>query len=142
LTGPGAASDSAAAGTRPLVVVVYMTPEATTEELAAVRELLEAEPTIARVEFLDRAQAFERIQRLFARQPELIRDVTVERTPTLYRCTFADPKPDLERISRLGGGLPGVYKATIEPPPRAGPQSRFGWVNRFVERHVREGGLD
>jgi len=90
-----------------------MTPEATPEELAAVREHLEADPSIAVVEFLDRAQSFERMQKLFARQPELIRDVTVEQTPTLYRCTFVDSKPSLEKIRALGGGLPGCTRQPL-----------------------------
>ena len=65
-------NSSAVDGRGPLVAVVFMTPEATREELAAVREHLEADPTIAIVEFLDMAQSFERMKKLFARQPELM----------------------------------------------------------------------
>lgn len=139
---PGTGPSSVADGASPVVVVVLMTPEATPEELTAVREHLEADPMIAVVEFLDRAQSFERMQKLFARQPELIRELTVEQTPTAYRCTFVDSKPSLEKIRMLGGGLPGVYKATVEVSPRVGPQSRFGWVNRAVTLLARKEGMD
>jgi len=87
LSVPGAAPDCAADGRSPRVAVVFMTPEATPEELAAVREHFETDPTIAVVEFVDRAQSFERMQKLFTRQPELIRDLTVEQTPTPFRCS-------------------------------------------------------
>ena len=133
-------ASSAADDTIPLVVVVYMTPDATPEELAAVREHLEADPAIAVVEFLDRAQALEWMQELFVRQPELIRDVNVDRAPTLFRCTFVDSKPSLEKIHSLGEGLPGVYKAVISRPRNVGPQSRFGLVNRAVARRMRKDG--
>jgi hypothetical protein len=119
-----------------------MTPEATPEELAAVREHFETDPTIAVVEFVDRAQSFERMQKLFTRQPELIRDLTVEQTPTLFRCTFVDSNTSLARIVGLGEGLPGVYKATVEPPPRVGPQFRFGWMERAAKRKMRKEGFD
>jgi hypothetical protein len=113
--------DSAAGGHNPLVALVYMTPEATPEELAAVQERLETDPRVAAVEYLDKAQSLEKLQRLFARQPALLRDVTVEQSASVFRCVFVDPKTPLTVIHALAEGLPGIYRSTIEPPQRTPP---------------------
>src|ERR1700678_907873 len=101
-----------------------MTPEATPEELVAVRERLEADPSVAAVEYLDKAQSFEKLQRLFARQPALLRDVTVEQSASVFRCVLVDPKTPLTVIRALAEGLPGAYRTTVEPPQRIEPHPR------------------
>jgi len=62
------------------------------------------------------------MQQLFARQPALIRDVTVEQSPRLFRCELVDSKNALETIRALGKGLPGVSSTAVEPPPMVEPQ--------------------
>lgn len=76
---------------------VLMTPEATPEEVAAVRENLKANTAVARVAYLDRAQSFEEMQRMFSREPDLLRHATEEGSPTFFRCTLTDSTIRLPR---------------------------------------------
>jgi hypothetical protein len=138
----GPEPDAAAFRMSPLVALVQLSPDATPEQRAAIREHLEADPTIVLVEYRDEQQSFEYSQLLFPRQPEETRDLSTEQPPAFFRCTLVESTSPLETICAVAGKLPGVFGATIEPPPRDSPQYRFAWMERAAARRSPSGGLD
>jgi cell division transport system permease protein len=65
--------------------IVYMNPDATPEQVAAVQRDLDDNPQVESYEYLDQQAAFAEFQDLFADSPELLASVTPEILPTSYK---------------------------------------------------------
>ncbi|MDZ7733705.1 MAG: permease-like cell division protein FtsX [Acidimicrobiia bacterium] len=65
--------------------VVFMQPEASDEQIEAVRTDLEENPGVDDFEYFDQERAFEEFQDLFRDSPDLIETVSPEILPSSYR---------------------------------------------------------
>ena len=65
--------------------IVYMNPEASPEQIAAVQRDLEENPQVESYEYLDQQAAYDEFQELFADSPELRASVTPEILPTSFK---------------------------------------------------------
>jgi cell division transport system permease protein len=90
--------------------IVYMDPDATAEQITAVRAGLEESPQVSSFQFLDKDAAFREFRQLFERDsPELIESVTPEVLPTSFKVKPVDAAVDLVRsLQQQFGERPGV----------------------------------
>ena len=89
--------------------IVFMRPEATPEQDAAVRKAIEESDRVKNFTYLDQTAAYEEFKELFSDKPELIDSVTPEVLPPSYRVVPVDPNPD--EVATLGAQFedaPGV----------------------------------
>lgn len=64
---------------------IFMKPEATQQQIAAVGAELRELPEVKDENFIDKAAAYKEAQTLFASQPDTLSSLTVEAMPTSYR---------------------------------------------------------
>ena len=89
--------------------VVWMNPDATPEQDAAIRASLDDNPGVERSTYIDQDATFEEFKELFADTPEMIEVVTPDVLPPSYRVVPSDPDADVvqELVSQFKG-RPGV----------------------------------
>lgn len=89
--------------------VVWMNPDASQPQDAAIRTALTESPEIKHWTYVDQDQAYEEFKALFADTPELIAVISAEKLPPSYRVVPADPNADVVReLSKQFEGRPGV----------------------------------
>ncbi len=89
--------------------VIFMNPEASPEQLAAIEDDLLSSPEVNRVTFFDQDDAFREFQDLFAGTPEIIETVSPEVLPPSYRVVPAETNAALvEALAGQYEGKPGV----------------------------------
>jgi cell division transport system permease protein len=94
--------------------IVFMNPEASQDQLDAVRASLEDSPEVRDVSFVDKAAAYEEFKQLFARSPEMIDAVDETAMPPSFK--VAPSTSDAEIISQLGQQFendPGVREVVF-----------------------------
>lgn len=94
--------------------IVFMNPDVSEEQDAAVRSDLESSPQVADFAYIDKEQAFEEFQELFADTPGMVESVTPEILPPSYRVEPRDA--DAEAIVALGQTFetkPGVREVVF-----------------------------
>lgn len=64
---------------------IFMTVNATEAQIEEVRTALEEDPQVKDFRYLDKAAAFEEFQRIFRKDPDLVRNVDAEALPTSFR---------------------------------------------------------
>ncbi len=89
--------------------VIWMNPEASVEQDAAIQEALNSSPQIRDHTYVDQLETFEEFKELFADTPEMIEVVTPEAMPPSYRVVPLDPGADVvEELANQFRGRPGV----------------------------------
>ena len=94
--------------------IVFMNPEASQDQLDAVRSSLEDSPEVREVTFVDKAAAYEEFKQLFERSPEMIDAVDETAMPPSFK--VAPATSDAEIISQLGQQFendPGVREVVF-----------------------------
>jgi cell division transport system permease protein len=89
--------------------IVFMRPEATPDQDAAVRKAIQDSEQVKSWTYLDQNAAYEEFKTLFSDKPELIESVTPEVLPPSYRVVPVNPNPD--EVATLGAqfnNAPGV----------------------------------
>jgi cell division transport system permease protein len=93
--------------------IVFMRPEATPDQDAAVRKAIDESPQVKSFKYLDQQAAYEEFKELFSDKPELIESVTPDVLPPSYRVVPVDANPD--EVATLGAqfeNAPGVRDVT------------------------------
>ena len=91
--------------------VIWMEPDATQEQDAAIQQAVDPEsnPAIAASTYVDQEATFEEFTELFAETPEMIEVVTPEVLPPSYRVVPSNPDADVvQELVRQFDGRPGV----------------------------------
>ena len=89
--------------------IVFMVADASPEQDAAIRNVLDSSPAVSGYTYVDKAAAYEEFQRLFADKPELIESVTPAVMPPSYRIVPANPDAgNVAEMARQFGEQPGV----------------------------------
>ncbi|MGY6500900.1 MAG: cell division protein FtsX [Acidimicrobiales bacterium] len=94
--------------------IVFVNPDAETEQEEAIRDALANSPAIERWDYIDQQQAYEEFVQLFQNTPELIEAVSPEVLPPSFRVVPVDS--DADAISALGRQFenrPGVYRVVF-----------------------------
>lgn len=94
--------------------VVFMQPDATAEQIEAVRADLEANPVVEGFEYFDKDRAFEEFEDLFADSPELTENTSPEILPTSFRVVPVEK--DADAVRDLGSqyeAKPGVREVVF-----------------------------
>ena len=89
--------------------VVWMNPDATSEQNANILDAIMTSPEIQDYTFVDQDAAYEEFKDIFSDTPELVEVVTPEVMPPSYRVVPVDPDADV--VAELAGqfeGRPGV----------------------------------
>jgi cell division transport system permease protein len=90
--------------------IVFMNPDATPDQLAAVQRDLEENPQVTSVRFVDKAEAYEEFKTLYPDSPELTESLTVEQMPPSYRVVpQTDDSAVVEALGRQFETKPGVF---------------------------------
>lgn len=91
--------------------VVWMNPDATPAQDAAIQTALKESPEIKDWTYVNQQQAYEEFKVMFADTPEVVAAVPAESLPPSYRVVPADPNADMVReLSEQFNGRPGVWK--------------------------------
>ena len=96
--------------------IVFMNPEATQEQDAAVRAMVDSgsNPEIRAYEYVDKDAAYAEFQELFKDSPELIENVTPELLPPSYRVVPVDSDADvITAIADRFRNQPGVRRVVL-----------------------------
>lgn len=89
--------------------VIWMNPDASVEQDAAIQEALSSSPQIQGHTYVDQLETFEEFKELFADTPEMIEVVTPEAMPPSYRVVPLDPDADVvAELANQFRGRPGV----------------------------------
>jgi cell division transport system permease protein len=94
--------------------IVFMNPDASQDQLDAVRASLDESPEVRDVAFVDKAAAYEEFKLLFERSPEMIDAVDETAMPPSFK--VAPATSDAEIISQLGQQFendPGVREVVF-----------------------------
>lgn len=94
--------------------VVFMQPEATADQVAAVNQDLEANPAVASVEYFDKDRAYQEFTDLFADSPELTENIDKDVLPTSFRVVPVEK--DADAVKDLGQqyeAKPGVREVVF-----------------------------
>jgi cell division transport system permease protein len=94
--------------------IVFVNPEAEAAQEQAVRDALEASPSVEAWHYVTQEEAYEEFVELFARTPEMIDAVSPEILPPSFRVVPVDP--DADAIRALGSQFenrPGVYRVVF-----------------------------
>jgi cell division transport system permease protein len=86
---------------------IFMTVNASAAQIADVRTALEQDPQVKDFRFLDKDAAFEEFQRIFRKDPDLVRNVDAEALPTSFR-VVPEQAEFTNRIQRRFEPLAGV----------------------------------
>ena len=100
---------------RSATVIVWLVPEASDDEVAAMDALLIADPDVEAFEYVDREQTYLDFEKHFEDQPEVVDLVEPEQLPTSFVVTLvpgAATGPFEERVEVQ----PGVDDADRQPP--------------------------
>ncbi|GIT45452.1 MAG: hypothetical protein Ct9H300mP12_00370 [Acidimicrobiales bacterium] len=89
--------------------IVFMVPNASAEQDAAIRNVLDSSPAISRYTYVDKMAAYEEFQRLFTDKPELVESVSPDVKPPSYRIVPNNPEAgNVAEMARQFGEQPGV----------------------------------
>lgn len=80
--------------------VIFLRPDASQDQIDAVRRDLEDSPDVANIEFVDKAAAFEEFKVLFSDSPEMVTSVQAEDLPPSFRVEPVDK--DVLAVEALG----------------------------------------
>lgn len=83
-------------------VSIFLSPDITDEERAALDQALAADPLVSTYYFETQEEAYEQFQSLFADQPELVEAVGPESLPESFRVQLVDPEQFGEIDARYG----------------------------------------
>ena len=64
---------------------IFMNPSASDAEIAAVKAKLEGDPNVRTFRYLDKQAAFKEFKQIFARNPDITRDITANDLPPSFR---------------------------------------------------------
>ena len=89
--------------------VVWMDPDATAEQDAAILDAISTSPEIRDHTYVDQNAAYEEFKEIFSDTPELVEVVSPEIMPPSYRVVPVDPDADVvEELASQFDGRPGV----------------------------------
>ncbi len=91
-----------------LEVSIYLADGVTEPQRLAINTQLEASPEVASFEYLNKDQAFERFQRLFRGNPQLLANATKEDLPETYLVRMKDPERYTVLAQQFPAGKAGV----------------------------------
>ena len=80
--------------------VVFLNAEATQEQIQAIQTDLENSPQVQKVDYVDKAGAYEEFKQLFADSPEMVESVTENDLPPSFRVEPVDK--DVDAVDSLG----------------------------------------
>ncbi len=90
--------------------IVFMKPDATADQLAAVNRDLEENPQVRSVRFVDKPEAYEEFKTLFPDSPELTESLQIEQMPPSYRVVpLTDDSAIVGALGTQFEGKPGVF---------------------------------
>ncbi|MBP7929974.1 MAG: permease-like cell division protein FtsX [Acidimicrobiia bacterium] len=90
---------------------IFMMPDATDAQVAAIETDLNKSDLIKRVVYYDQTESFELFQEMFKDQPELLVNITPSDLPPSFRVVPSDPETTTQ-IAQSFRGRPGVYEVT------------------------------
>lgn len=90
--------------------IVYMNPDATADQIDAVRRSLEENPQVDSFDFLDKNRVYERFRQLFERDsPELVESITPDVLPTQFDVKPTEANNELvQALKQQFSEKPGV----------------------------------
>ena len=89
--------------------IVFTNADATPEQDAAIRDVLDTSPAISGFAYVDKLAAYEEFRGLFSDKPELLDSVTPDVMPPSYRIVPADPdSANVAELARQFSAQPGV----------------------------------
>jgi cell division transport system permease protein len=90
--------------------IVFMKPDATADQLAAVNRDLDENPQVKAVRFVDKPEAYEEFKTLFPDSPELTESLQIEQMPPSYRVVpLTDDSTVVGALGTQFEGKPGVF---------------------------------
>ena len=90
--------------------IVFMKPDATADQLAAVNRDLDENPQVKSVRFVDKPEAYEEFKTLFPDSPELTESLQIEQMPPSYRVVpLTDDSTVVGALGTQFEGKPGVF---------------------------------
>ena len=114
-------------------LIVFVRPDATSDQIALIEESLRSQPSIIDVEqlrFLDQQESYEEAQKLLAGDPGTLRLITPQNIPSQFKVVPITDDADLLRgLGEQFRELPGVYDVAYA-------QDVFDVVSR-VSRFIR-----
>ena len=111
---------------------VFMRVDATDAQVSDVRSRLESSAVVSRFAYVDRTAALADFRRIYAQQPDLVRNITSDALPTSFRLVLQQgASPSV--IQSLFGGEPGVDAIS---DPKAKPVQPFNAVHDHANLQV------
>jgi cell division transport system permease protein len=90
--------------------IVFMKPDVTADQLAAVNRDLDENPQVKSVRFVDKPEAYEEFKTLFPDSPELTESLQIEQMPPSYRVVpLTDDSTVVGALGTQFEGKPGVF---------------------------------
>jgi cell division transport system permease protein len=112
--------------------IVFMQPDASQDQIDAVRRSLDENPKVVKekVRFFDKAQAYDEFKRLFPESPQLADSLGVDGMPTSFRVVPTTADNDvITTIGQQFQDKPGVYQVQYS-------QKYVDWL-RTISRFLR-----
>jgi cell division transport system permease protein len=89
--------------------IIFVNPDATPEQVAAIDTSLHTSPQIEKVTYVDQQAAYDEFKQLFSKEPDLLESVTPEVLPPSYRVVPVSKDPlDIDTLTVEYRSKPGV----------------------------------
>jgi cell division transport system permease protein len=109
--------------------IVFVAPDAETEQLNAVRQSLDDNPEVERVTFFDQEQAYKEFSEMFADSPDMLETVTPDVLPPSYRVVPVNAESDaVEELVVQYEVQPGVIRVARSTEAIAAIQAVSGFL--------------
>jgi cell division transport system permease protein len=106
-------------------VAIFLSPQVTSNETAAVGQLLKDSPALVKkYHFVDKAQAYAEFKTIFGGEPQLVNVMTVKNMPPSYRVVPVKSQ-DVTEIGQQFQSQPGVLRVSYAKQEIDQLQSRF-----------------
>jgi cell division transport system permease protein len=92
-------------------VAIFLQPNVSTNESAAIGHELAVTPGVKKFHFVDKAQAYKEFKTIFGGEPDLVNVLTVKDMPPSYR-VVPTSKADLTELGKTFSSQPGVDKVS------------------------------
>ncbi len=112
--------------------IIYLNPDASKEQIDAVKRGLDENPHVKSERYLDKPEAYQEFQEVFFDQPDIRQSLTQQEVPTSYKVQYKDADSAIvETLKEQFAKLPGVYQVVAPTDQVKKQENSFATFSRF-----------
>jgi cell division transport system permease protein len=112
--------------------IVYMNPDASQDQVDAVKHALDENPHLKSERYLDKPAAYQEFLEVFFNEPDIQKSLTQQEVPTSYKLQFNDASAEVvSSLQEQFSKLPGVYRVIAPTDQVKKQEDSFAKLSTF-----------